>query len=128
MGLRDKIQTKLGKAFDGKLADAVNAFTGSYMGEGEWDPVLEVSVGSQPVTYTGRGVLAGYDSKRIDNINIKVGDVKLIALVNEVTDKPMVGHQITAPDLVTGEQVTYRVESVQADPAQAHIEVQLRTS
>ncbi|WP_323600625.1 glutamate 5-kinase [Pseudomonas putida] len=127
MGLRDKIQTKLGKAFDGKLADAVNAFTGTYMGEGEWDPVTETST-AQPVTYTGRGVLAGYDSKRIDNVNIKVGDVKLIALANEVTDNPMVGHQITAPDLVTGEQVTYRVESVNADAAQAHIELQLRRS
>lgn len=127
MGLRDKIQTKLGKAFDGKLADAVNAFTGTYMGEGEWDPVTETST-AQPVAYTGRGVLAGYDSKRIDNVNIKVGDVKLIALANEVTDTPMVGHQITAPDLVTGEQVTYRVESVNADPAQAHIELQLRRS
>ncbi|HFL2187590.1 TPA: glutamate 5-kinase [Pseudomonas putida] len=127
MGLRDKIQTKLGKAFDGKLADAVNAFTGTYVGEGEWDPVTETST-AQPVTYTGRGVLAGYDSKRIDNVNIKVGDVKLIALANEVTDNPMVGHQITAPDLVTGEQVTYRVESVNADAAQAHIELQLRRS
>lgn len=127
MGLRDKIQTKLGKAFDGKLSDAVNAFTGTYMGEGEWDPVTEAST-SQPVTYTGRGVLAGYDSRRIDNINIKVGDVLLIALVNEVTDKVMVGHQITAPDLVTGEQSTYRVETVSADPAAAHIEVQLRKS
>lgn len=127
MGLRDKIQTKLGKAFDGKLADAVNAFTGTYVGEGEWDPVTETST-AQPVTYTGRGVLAGYDSKRIDNVNIKVGDVKLIALANDVTDNPMVGHQITAPDLVTGEQVTYRVESVNADAAQAHIELQLRRS
>ncbi|MFJ4454386.1 glutamate 5-kinase [Pseudomonas sp. NPDC089392] len=127
MGLRDKIQAKLGKAFDGKLADAVNAFSGSYMGEGEWDPVTETST-AQPVTYAGRGVLAGYDSRRIDNVNIKVGDVKLIALANEVTGAPMVGHQIAAPDLVTGEQVTYRVESVQADPAQAHIEVQLRKS
>ncbi|GGU79065.1 hypothetical protein GCM10009504_39920 [Pseudomonas laurentiana] len=127
MGLRDKIQTKLGKAFDGKLADAVNAFTGTYIGPGEYDPITETST-AQPVTYTGRGVLAGYDSKRIDNVNIKVGDVKLIALTNEVTDTPMVGHQITAPDLVTGEQVTYRVESVNADAAQAHIELQLRRS
>ncbi|MNP85084.1 hypothetical protein D3C76_1846600 [compost metagenome] len=54
--------------------------------------------------------------------------MKLIALVNEVTDNPMVGHQITAPDLVTGEQVDYRVESVNADAAQAHIELQLRRS
>ncbi len=127
MGLRDKIQAKLGKAFDGKLADAVSQFTGSYMGEGEWDPVTETST-AQPVTYAGRGVLSGYDSRRIDNINIKVGDVQLIALANEVTDKPMVGHQITAADLITGESVTYRVESVNADPASAHIEAQLRRS
>ncbi|ELF6206764.1 glutamate 5-kinase [Pseudomonas putida] len=127
MGLRDDIQADLAEAFDDDLADAVSTFTGSYMGPGEWDPVTETST-AQPVTYTGRGVLAGYDSRRIDNINIKVGDVLLIALDNEVTDKVMVGHQITAPDLVTGEQVTYRVETVSADPAAAHIEAQLRKS
>lgn len=127
MGLRDKIQTKLGKAFDGKLADAVTAFSGSYMGPGEWDPVSETST-AEEVTYTGRGVMAGYDSRRIDNVNIKVGDVRLIALANEVTDRPMVGHLMEAPDLVTGEPSTYRVESVEADPAAAHIEVQLRKS
>ncbi|HDS1692190.1 TPA: glutamate 5-kinase [Pseudomonas putida] len=127
MGLRDDIQADLAEAFDDDLADAVSAFTGTYMGPGEWDPVSETST-AQPVTYTGRGVLDSYDSRRIDNINIKIGDVLLIALVNEVTDKVMVGHQITAPDLVNGEQATYRVEAVSADPAAAHIEAQLRKS
>ena len=51
MGLQDKLQTKLAKAFDGKLADAVSAFTGSYQGPGVWDPVEETTT-SVPVTYT----------------------------------------------------------------------------
>ncbi|ANI33864.1 MULTISPECIES: hypothetical protein [Pseudomonas] len=127
MGLRDDIQADLAEAFDDDLADAVSTFTGTYMGPGVWDPVSETTT-AQPVTYTGRGVLDSYDSRRIDNINIKVGDVLLICLVNEVSDKPMVGHEITAPDLVTGEQAAYRVESVSADPAAAHIEIQMRKS
>ena len=50
----------------------------------------------KPLTYTGRGVLDSYDSRRVDNINIKVGDVLLICLANEVTDKPMVGQNLAA--------------------------------
>lgn len=125
MGLRDDIQADLAEAFDDDLADAVRAFTGSYMGPGVWDPVSETTT-AQPVTYTGRGVFDNYDSKRIDGLNILVGDVLLICLVNEVTDRPAVGHQITAMDLVTGESVTYRIVSPGIDPAKAHYEIQLR--
>ncbi|MCE1058621.1 glutamate 5-kinase [Pseudomonas alloputida] len=125
MGLRDDIQADLAEAFDDDLADAVQAFTGSYMGPGVFDPVTETTT-AQPVTYTGRGVLDSYDSRRIDGLNILVGDVLLICLANEVTDKPAVGHQITAPDLITGESVTYRIVSPGIDPAKAHYEIQLR--
>lgn len=125
MGMRDEIQAELAEAFDTDLADAVTTFTGTYMGPGEWDPVEETTT-AQPVIYDGRGILAGYDSRRIDNINIKVGDVLLIALANEVSDKPAVGHEITADDLITGETIVYRVESAGVDPAQAHYEIQLR--
>ncbi|RNF73194.1 glutamate 5-kinase [Pseudomonas putida] len=125
MGLRDDIQADLAEAFDDDLADAVQAFTGSYMGQGVWDPVSETTT-AQPVTYTGRGVFDNYDSHRIDNINILVGDVLLICLANEVTDKPAVGHEITADDLITGEPVKYRVVSPGIDPAKAHYEIQLR--
>lgn len=127
MGLRDDIQADLAEAFDDDLADAVSAFTGTYMGPGEWDPVSETST-AQPVTYTGRGVLDSYDSRRIDNINIKIGDVLLICLANEVTGRPQVGHQIAALDLITEEVVSYRVEGAAMDPAQAHYEIQLRRS
>lgn len=125
MGLRDEIQADLAEAFDEDLADAVSAFTGTYMGPGVWDPVNEATT-AQPVTYTGRGVLDSYDTRRVDGLNILVGDVLLICLANEVTDKPAVGHQITAPDLVTGEPATYRIVSPGIDPAKAHYEIQLR--
>lgn len=127
MGLRDKIQTKLAKAFDGKLADAVNAFTGSYVIQSGWDPVTETG-GETTVTYTGRGVLADYNTERIDGINILAGDIELVALVNEVTDKPAVDHFITAPDLVTGNQQRYTAKSVEVDPAGVAYSVQLRRS
>jgi hypothetical protein len=125
MGLRDDIQIDLAAAFDDDLADAVQPFTGHYMGEGVFDPITETTT-AQPVTYTGRGVLDAYDSRRIDSINILVGDVLLISLANETTDIPAVGHQITAQDLLTGDPVTYRVVNPGIDPAKAHYEIQLR--
>ncbi|MCE0912065.1 glutamate 5-kinase [Pseudomonas sp. TYF_15] len=125
MGLRDDIQADLAEAFDDDLADAVQAFTGSYTGPGVWDPVSETTT-AQPVAYTGRGVFDSYDSRRIDNINILVGDVLLICLASEITDKPAVGHEITADDLITGEPVKYRIVSPGIDSAKAHYEIQLR--
>lgn len=125
MGLRDDIQVDLAGAFDDDLADAVSAFTGTYMGPGVRDPISETTT-AQPVTYTGRGVFDSYDSRRIDGLNILVGDVLLICLANETTDTPAVGHQIMADDLLTGEPVTYRIVSPGIDPAKAHYEIQLR--
>lgn len=125
MGLRDEIQADVAEAFDDDLADAVSTFTGTYMGPGVWDPINETTT-AQPVTYTGRGVLDSYDSHRIDGLNILVGDVLLICLANEVTDRPAVGHLITVHDLITGLPVTYRVVSPGIDPANAHYEIQLR--
>ena len=126
MGLQDKLQTKLAKAFDGKLADAVSAFTGSYQGAGVYDPVDETTT-AVTATYNGRGVLAEYETKRIDNINILSGDLKLIALTNEVTDRPAEGHAIAAPDLADrSKSVVYLVRSVQVDPASATYQIQLR--
>lgn len=126
MGLQDKLQGKLAKAFDGKLADAVSAFTGTYQGPGVWDPVNETTA-AVTVTYTGRGVLARYETRRIDNINILSGDLQLIALTNEVTDRPAEGHTITANDLADRTKSTsYLVKGVQVDPASATYQIQLR--
>ncbi|WP_332840518.1 hypothetical protein [Klebsiella variicola] len=78
------------------------------------------------VTYSGRGVLARYKLRRIDGVNILHGDVKLTALVNEVTDKPAVGHIITAPDPITGELQRYDIITASADSAGAAYSIQLR--
>ncbi|WP_151883389.1 glutamate 5-kinase [Pseudomonas putida] len=126
MGLREELQADLAQAFNTDLADAVLAFTGEYMGPGVVDPVTEEST-AQTVTYTGRGVLSRYEDSRIDNVNILVGDLRLTALSNEVTDTPDVGHKVTAPDLMDRtKQVVYLVKSVRADPASATYRLQLR--
>ena len=127
MGIREELQAEVAAAFndaDG-LADAVNKFNGSYIVAGEVDPVTEEST-SQTVTYSGRGVLSGYSLSRIDGVNILHGDLKLTALTNEVTDKPAENHVITAPDLVTGKQQSYKVVTVGTDAAKATYSIQLR--
>lgn len=126
MGMRDEIQAELAEAFDDDLADAVAPFTGSYLGPGVYDPITETDT-AETITYTGRGVLAKYETKRIDNINILSGDLQLIALTNEVTDRPAEGHTITAPDLADRtKSVSYLVKSVSIDPSQSVYGVQLR--
>lgn len=127
MGIRDELQTEIAAAFDAEdeLADAVNTFTGSYVVQSGWDPVTET--GSETtVTYTGRGVLSKYSLNRIDGVNIMHGDLKLTALVNEVTDKPNVDHIITAPDLITGSEQRYKVITAGTDAAAATYSIQLR--
>ncbi|MDB2181969.1 glutamate 5-kinase [Citrobacter farmeri] len=125
MGIREKIQTKVAKAFDTKLADAVNDFTGSFVIQTGRDPVTETG-GETTETYTGRGVLSKYSLNRIDGVNILHGDLKLTALTNEVTDEPKVDHIITALDLITGEQQRYKVITAGTDPAKATYSIQLR--
>lgn len=125
MGIRDEIQADLAEAFDTDLADAVQSFTGEYPGPGVYDPVTEETT-AQPLTYTGRGVLDNYDSRRIDNVNIRVGDVLLICLANETTDKPAIGHKVTIVDLLTGDPAVYTIVNPGVDPAVAHYEIQMR--
>ncbi|MEQ5044261.1 MULTISPECIES: glutamate 5-kinase [Providencia] len=119
--MRSEIQSELADAFDGDLSDAVKQFSGSYVIEGEWDPVTETG-DATTITYTGRGILDNYSLNRIDNINILSGDALLIALTNEVTDSPLVGHSIEVDGM------KYSVITVQIDPVSAHYDIQLRRS
>ncbi|MBC5067846.1 glutamate 5-kinase [Klebsiella quasipneumoniae] len=125
MGIRDELQTEVAAAFDTDLQDAVKAFTGSYTVRGAWDPVTETG-NEMVVAYSGRGVLARYKLRRIDGVNILHGDLKLTALINEVNDKPAVGHFITAPDPITGELQLYDIITASADSAGAAYSIQLR--
>lgn len=125
MGIRDELQTEVAAAFDTDLKDAVKDFTGTYTVRGDWDPVTETGSETQ-VTYSGRGVLARYKLRRIDGVNILHGDLKLTALVNEVTDKPAVGHFVSAPDPITGVLQRYEVIAAAADSTCAAYSIQLR--
>lgn len=125
MPIKSTMQSSFGRLFDTAFAEAVRDFTGTYPGEGVWDPVEEVTT-AQPATYTGRGVLTRYKKDQINEINIRATDVRLIALVNEVTDKPLTGHVITAPDLITGESRQYQVIESVTDPVGVHYQIQLR--
>lgn len=125
MGIRDELQIEVAAAFDTDLKDAVKDFTGTYTVLGDWDPVTETGSETQ-VTYSGRGVLARYKLRRIDGVNILHGDLKLTALVNEVTDKPAIGHFVTAPDPITGVLQRYEVITSAADSAGAAYSIQLR--
>ena len=125
MGIRDDLQVEVAAAFDTDLSDAVNSFTGSYTVRGAWDPVTETG-NVMVVAYSGRGVLARYKLRRIDGVNILHGDLKLTALINEVNDKPAVGHFITAPDPITGELQRYDIITASADSAGAAYSIQLR--
>ncbi|HCT4438105.1 glutamate 5-kinase [Klebsiella aerogenes] len=125
MGIRDELQAEIAAAFNIDLQDAVKDFTGTYTVRSDWDPVTENGTETQ-VTYSGRGVLARYKLRRIDGVNILHGDVKLTALVNEVTDKPAVEHIITAPDPITGVLQRYEVITASADSAGAAYSIQLR--
>lgn len=125
MGIRDELQTEVAAAFDTDLQDAVKDFTGTYTVRGDWDPVTETG-GETQVMYSGRGVMARYKLRRIDGVNILHGDLKLTALVNEVTDKSAVGHFVTAPEPITGVPQRYEVITAAVDSAGAAYSIQLR--
>lgn len=118
MGMREEIQAELAEAFDDEdgLADAVQAFTGGITLPGTWDPVTEV--GGEPVViaYSGRGVFGSFSSQMVDGIRVLSTDIRLLALQNETTGVPSVGHQVNG----------YNVINVGQDPAGATWTLQLR--
>jgi hypothetical protein len=116
MGLREEIQTELAQAFDTDLADVVQAFAGGVTLPGDWDPVKEEARAPVVVAYTGRGVFDSFKLAQVDGVNIRATDQLLIALTNETTGVPDIGHKINGFDVV----------NVQTDPAGAHYEIQLR--
>ncbi|KPM62970.1 hypothetical protein HB13667_16295 [Pseudomonas putida] len=126
--MRDEMQEIFGELFDDVFAESVTAFTGEYMGPGVFDPVTEETT-AQPVTYAGRGVFHEYDEKRVDGLNIKFGDIQLIALTNEVAGRPDIGHLVETTDnvgILGMPAKGYRIVRMGGDPAGVHHDLQLR--
>lgn len=118
--MRARIQAKLGKAFNTKLADAIYSFTCERITKSNWNPVTETS-DEVRVDYSGRGVLFGkYSAYEISTLGIEATDKKATLLQNEVTNTPLINDEWTTP------QGNFKVIHVSQDPAKATWVCQLR--
>ncbi|WP_151765460.1 glutamate 5-kinase [Acinetobacter soli] len=123
--MRAKIQSKLGKAFSTKLADAVDSFTCT----------RKKLTGSNPATgedtyteyvYSGRGVLFGsWEKDLVKPIDYLASDAKAVLLRNEVlSDGAEIEPQVNDEWLINSEY--YRVVSYGSEASKSVWTVQLR--
>lgn len=91
--IKNKIQSKVAKAFDKKLADAVDTFTCEkpiYSGEFDFETQTYPVIGDE--SYSGRGVLFGsYQKDLVKPADYQAEDAKAVVLQNEVTQVPQIG-------------------------------------
>ena len=120
--IKDKIQSKLAKAFDKKLADAVHSFTCTkVIYSGDYNPVTETYPEQIDGSYSGRGVLFGsYKKDLVKPTDYQVEDSKATLLQNEVTAVPQID------DVWTTEKGQFKVINVGVDPTDSIYSVQLR--
>ena len=120
--IKNKIQSKVAKAFDKKLADAVDSFTCEkpiYSGEFDFETQTYPVVGSE--TYSGRGVLFGsYQKDLVKPVDYQAEDAKAIVLQNEVTGVPQIG------DVWNTVKGDFEVKNIGSDPVSATYIIQLR--
>ncbi|SPL69153.1 glutamate 5-kinase [Acinetobacter stercoris] len=122
MGLRDKIQGKLAKAFNEKLADAVYPFTCQrIVNSGKYDRVTGKYEHEEIINYSGRGVLFGsYNQHEVESLGVLATDKKATLLQNEVTAKPLINDEWVTP---AGK---FKVMFIGQDPAKTIWKIQLR--
>ncbi len=119
--IKKKIQAKVAKAFDKKLADAVDSFTCEkpiYSGEFDFETQTYPVVGSE--SYSGRGVLGNYLKDLVKPTDYQAEDAKAIVLQNEVTAVPQIG------DVWNTVKGDFEVKNIGSDPVSATFTIQLR--
>ena len=120
--INNKIQSKVGKAFDKKLGDAVDTFTCEkliYSGEFDFETQTYPIIGNE--SYSGRGVLFGsYQKDLVKPADYQAEDAKAIVLQNEVTQVPQIG------DVWTTSKGQFKVLNICSDPADSIWVCQLR--
>nr|WP_063454348.1 hypothetical protein [Acinetobacter johnsonii] len=120
--MKNKIQSKVAKAFDKKLADAVDSFTCEkpiYSGEFDFETQTYPVVGSE--SYSGRGVLFGsYQKELVKPADYQAEDAKAIVLQNEVTAAPQID------DIWVTSKGDFKVVNIGADPTNSIWTCQLR--
>ena len=120
--IKNKIQSKVAKAFDKKLADAVDSFACEkpiYSGEFDFETQTYPVVGSE--SYSGRGVLFGsYQKELVKPADYQAEDAKAIVLQNEVTAVPQID------DVWVTSRGDFKVINIGADPTSSIWTCQLR--
>ena len=122
MVIKNKIQSKVAKAFDKKLGDAVDTFTCSKeIQSGEFDFATQTYPTITVEAYTGRGVLFGsYLKDMVKPADYQVTDCKAIVLQNEVTQVPQIG------DVWATSKGQFKLVNIGQDPVSATYTAQLR--
>ena len=119
--IKNKIQSKVAKAFDKKLADAVDTFTCEkpiYSGEFDFETQTYPVIGSE--SYSGRGVRGNYLRDMVKPIDYQTTDAKVIVLQNELTGIPQIG------DVWQFADGGFEVKNIGSDPVSATYIIQLR--
>ena len=124
--MRTKIQSKLGKAFSTKLADAVATFTCTRKKLVTSNPATGEDTYTEYV-YSGRGVLFGSWAKDlVKPVDYRVADSKAVLLQNEVKDSAGTLVEPDVNDIWVIEGGNYRVVSYSQDPSSSVWTCQLR--
>ncbi|WP_412674330.1 glutamate 5-kinase [Acinetobacter johnsonii] len=120
--IKNKIQSKVAKAFDKKLADAVDTFTCSKeIQSGEFDFETQTYPTVTIEAYSGRGVLFGsYQKDLVKPADYQVTDSKATVLQNEVTQVPQID------DVWATSKGDFKVINIGADPTNSIWTCQLR--
>lgn len=119
--IKNKIQSKVAKAFDKKLADAVDTFTCEkliYSGDFDFETQTYPVVGSE--SYSGRGVRGNYLRDMVKPIDYQTTDAKAIVLQNELTSIPQIG------DVWQFRDGGFEVKNISQDPTSSIWTCQLR--
>ena len=119
--IKNKIQSKVAKAFDKKLADAVDTFTCEkliYSGEFDFETQTYPIVGDE--SYSGRGVRGNYLRDMVKPIDYQTTDAKAIVLQNELTGIPQIG------DVWQYDDGNFKVINIGQDPTKSIYVIQLR--
>ena len=120
--IKNKIQSKVAKAFNKKLADAVDTFTCSKeIKSGDLDFVTQIYPVITVEAYQGRGVLFGsYLKDMVKPTDYQATDSKATVLQNEVTQVPQIS------DVWATSKGRFRVVNIGADPTGSIWVCQLR--
>lgn len=119
--IKNKIQSKVAKAFDKKLADAVDSFTCEkliYSGEFDFETQTYPIVGDE--SYSGRGVRGNYLRDMVKPIDYQTTDAKAIVLQNELTGIPQIG------DVWQFGDGGFEIKNISQDPTNSIWTCQLR--